>query len=88
MYRRTQELSTQVCRKLSLDYDKWIKRIGANSYAAQHSYSVSEGTGAIEHAYGVDIQFLPGLMIIDKDGNVVARSESELPAETKAICGE
>lgn len=71
-----------------LDYDKWIKRIGSNSYSAQHSYGVNEGIGSVEHAYGINAEFLPAIMIIDRDGKVVAYSESDLPAETGTICGE
>jgi len=70
------------------DIDKWLQRVGDTSYAAQHSYSVDEGIGGVSYAYGVDIQSLPGIMIIDRNGNVVVTKEGELPAETGKICSE
>jgi len=85
-------MATDKCSSVTIipdkDYNTWMQRYRMGTFVGDNTYSTSTSIWQLGPQLGLpSIRGTPTVILLDRQGNVVAQRAGHMPTEIKQICG-
>ncbi len=85
-------MATDKCSSLTVipdkDYQRWVYRYPVGSYVGNSTYSTSTPLWQVVQQLGLQgFRGTPTIMLINRQGQIVAQNAGQVPSQIKQICG-
>ncbi len=71
---------------LKRELQEWVNIFTAGGFMAVNSFGVGATLKTIAGKFGFTLEYIPSLLVIDREGKLVASKVGEMPSEVEQLC--